>query len=166
MPVTPENFLRFGNARLDGDYIFLGNGSLQAPQIGDLRISYRAVTSGTVVTLFGKLAGETVEAYYHKGTPPLYRIMEGPRQTALAQMATEYRTNAWLVRMVGLLLMFVLVLSYGMWLGLEIDCGCFGLGNSHQPKTALIIDIGLLLACAVLYTCTRREGEASQSLVS
>ncbi len=53
--------------------------------------------------------------------------------------------------MVGMLLMFIGVLSYGLWLGLDIECGCFGLGESHKPSTALMIDIGLLCCCALLY---------------
>lgn len=29
----------------------------------------------------------------------------------------------------GLLVFFMAVVSYGMWLGLDIDCGCFGAGD-------------------------------------
>jgi uncharacterized membrane protein YphA (DoxX/SURF4 family) len=59
--------------------------------------------------------------------------------------------RAALACMIALLLMFIGVLSYGLWLGLDIECGCFGLGESHKPGTALMIDIGLLCCCALLY---------------
>ncbi|MEJ2656596.1 MAG: MauE/DoxX family redox-associated membrane protein [Desulfobacterales bacterium] len=32
----------------------------------------------------------------------------------------------------GLLILFMAVLSYGIWLGLDIDCGCFG---TQDPKS-------------------------------
>ncbi len=32
----------------------------------------------------------------------------------------------------GLTLMFIAVLSYGIWLGLDIDCGCFGVGDPER----------------------------------
>jgi uncharacterized membrane protein YphA (DoxX/SURF4 family) len=60
--------------------------------------------------------------------------------------------------MVGLLVMFIGVLSYGVWLGLDIECGCFGLGESHEPGTALVIDIGLLCCCGLLFTLQRVTG--------
>ena len=34
-----------------------------------------------------------------------------------------------LILLTGLLSLFAAVLGYGIWLGLEIECGCFGLGG-------------------------------------
>ena len=56
----------------------------------------------------------------------------------------------------GLLLLFIGVLAYGMWLGLDIDCGCFGKDEPEHKffsnlKVALIRDLFLLLPVAYLY---------------
>lgn len=52
-----------------------------------------------------------------------------------------------------LLLVFIAVLSYAVWLGLDIDCGCFGPEDPerqafHGLKTALVRDIAMLLPLA------------------
>jgi hypothetical protein len=56
----------------------------------------------------------------------------------------------------GLLFLFIGVLSYSLWLGFDIDCGCFG---PNEPKhtffsslrSALYRDLFLLLPAAYLY---------------
>lgn len=52
-----------------------------------------------------------------------------------------------------LLLLFVAVLSYAIWVGLDIDCGCFGPEDPesqafHGLKTSLVRDIAMLLLLA------------------
>jgi uncharacterized membrane protein YphA (DoxX/SURF4 family) len=59
-----------------------------------------------------------------------------------------------------LLLLFIGVLGYGLWLGLDIDCGCFGKDDPEHRffsnlKIALLRDLFLLLPVAYLY---RRGG--------
>jgi hypothetical protein len=61
-----------------------------------------------------------------------------------------------LIVIFGLLLLFVGVLSYGLWLGLDIDCGCFGKDDPEHKffsnlKVALLRDLVLLLPVAYLY---------------
>jgi hypothetical protein len=58
--------------------------------------------------------------------------------------------------LLGLLLLFIGTLSYGLWLGLDIDCGCFGKDDlEHQYfsnlRVALYRDLFLLLPVAYLY---------------
>ncbi len=55
-----------------------------------------------------------------------------------------------------LMLLFVAVLCYGIYLGLDIDCGCFGPDDPeqlafHNLREAVIRDLLLLLACGYLY---------------
>lgn len=59
-----------------------------------------------------------------------------------------------------LLLIFITILSYAIWLGLDIDCGCFGPEDPesqafHGLKTALIRDIAILLPLAYSFWCHR-----------
>jgi uncharacterized membrane protein YphA (DoxX/SURF4 family) len=56
----------------------------------------------------------------------------------------------------GLLILFVSVLSYGIWLGLDIDCGCFGPQDPeskafHRLWTALVRDMNMLLVIFYLF---------------
>ena len=65
--------------------------------------------------------------------------------------------QAWALHAVtGLLVMFIAVLAYGLWMGLDVDCGCFGPsdpeGDHHTGALAAIYrDLVMLLGAAVLY---------------
>lgn len=62
----------------------------------------------------------------------------------------------WAIAVIGgLTLMFIAVLSYGIWLGLDVDCGCFGAGDPEHKAysslhSALIKDLVLLVGIAYL----------------
>ena len=56
----------------------------------------------------------------------------------------------------GLLLLFVAVLGYGIRMGLDVDCGCFGPDEPEADafyglRSALYRDLIVLLAAAFLY---------------
>jgi len=61
-----------------------------------------------------------------------------------------------LTAITGLLLLFVVVLGYGILLGLDIDCGCFGPGDPearafHGLRAAFYRDIILIAGVLYLY---------------
>ena len=47
--------------------------------------------------------------------------------------------------------MFIVVLTYGILLGLDIDCGCFGARLKLPLQTQLVIDLVLVLWCGLVY---------------
>jgi uncharacterized membrane protein YphA (DoxX/SURF4 family) len=58
--------------------------------------------------------------------------------------------------MTGLMLIFMAVLAYGIHLGLDVDCGCFGPEDPeakafHGLQGALLRDLGLMVAIFYLY---------------
>ncbi len=62
------------------------------------------------------------------------------------------------------LLGFVAVLLYGIARGLDVDCACFGPADPEAPtslKGALVRDLGLLAACALLYLSDSRKPSAA-----
>lgn len=70
---------------------------------------------------------------------------------------------------VGLLLLFMFVLGYGIQLGLDVDCGCYGPGDPegtayHGLKEALLRDALLLLACCYVYVWRRATGARPRRL--
>ena len=74
----------------------------------------------------------------------------------------------------ALVMVFLCVLGYGIILGLDIECGCFGAGDGRTSLTltqAAMVDSVLLVACAGLAWATRGrplrcgDGESDQGMV-
>jgi len=56
----------------------------------------------------------------------------------------------------GLLMLFMAILSYGIWLGLDVDCGCFGPRDPeseafHSLRPALYRDFVMIAGVIYLY---------------
>ncbi len=59
--------------------------------------------------------------------------------------------------------LFIAILGYGIWMGLDVDCGCFGPGDPeaeafHGLRQSLYRDLAMLVGVVYLYTwrCRRR----------
>lgn len=64
-----------------------------------------------------------------------------------------------LLAAVMILLVFLSVLVYGLALGLDIDCGCFGTAFSVELKYQLLIDLGLVGWCGLVHATSRCPGQ-------
>lgn len=95
-------------------YIFKGFGTLDAPEVGDIRIRYSALPADQEVTVFGQLNGTSITPYIGEKNSKLYRIFSGTRDESLSQMSTEHTQSTWGLRILGFILMWV---SLGMLLG-------------------------------------------------
>ncbi len=56
----------------------------------------------------------------------------------------------------GLLLLFIVVLGYGIWMGLDVDCGCFGSEDPeaeafHGLRLSLFRDLAMLAGVIFIY---------------
>jgi hypothetical protein len=100
--------------KLAQGYLFKGKGTLSEPQVGDVRLSFGALTSGKKVTIFGKLIGSAIEPYLIKGETRFYRAISGTRDEAIAKLKQEYKVAGWMGRIIGFLM---------MWLGLFLLSG-------------------------------------------
>lgn len=63
----------------------------------------------------------------------------------------------------GLLVMFIAILGYGVWMGLGIDCGCFGPDDPeakafHGLRLSLYRDLVMLAGIAFIYGWRRYRG--------
>lgn len=72
---------------------------------------------------------------------------------AAVQLIRAKKSGLWLTAV--LMIIFIAVLSYGLWLGLDIDCGCFGPEDAEHEafsglRTALFRD--LLMCIPILYS--------------
>jgi hypothetical protein len=88
-------------------YLYSGSTSLASPQLGDERVSFKALPSGTNVTIFGQSNNGTLAAYTDPNNHTLYRLLDGDRQTAIATMHNQYQTTAWILRAVGIGLIWI-----------------------------------------------------------
>ena len=73
---------------------------------------------------------------------------------AAAGLLLEWRGS--LTAITLMMILFLAVLGYGIYLGLDIDCGCFGPDDPehiafHNLRGAFVRDIFLLCACGYLY---------------
>jgi len=79
-------------------------------------------------------------------------------ELALAYVLWKQKSWAMLATS-ALLLGFVGVLSYGVAIGLDIECGCFGSGYKLKLKQQLGVDLVLLLWCLCTHWFLRNEKE-------
>jgi uncharacterized membrane protein YphA (DoxX/SURF4 family) len=61
-----------------------------------------------------------------------------------------------LTGIMGLLILFIAILGYGIWLGLDVDCGCFGPHDPeseafHSLRPALYRDFAMIAGVIFLY---------------
>ena len=88
-----------------------------------------------------------------------------PALEILAAIGLLFDVRGSLVVVTGLLLLFLAILSYGIWLGLDIDCGCFGPGDPEGEaykgiRPALYRDIVLVVGVAYLYVWRVRRSSS------
>ncbi len=99
-----------------------------------------------VIAAYGLLPGELV-------VPAALLLICAELLGALG-LLLEWRGS--LAAMTLMILVFLVVLGYGIYLGLDIDCGCFGPNDPehlafHDLRSAFLRDIFLLCACSYLY---------------
>jgi len=145
--ITSDNFVPSINTRLEGDYIYVGEGTPRNPRLGDVRISYSAVRVGTTATLFGRLNGDSIGPYFYTGQKQFYRAIAGSREEAIAQIATEQHMTTWILRLAGFLMMWIgLCLFFGpVNAVLDFIPLLGGLGRSVVGISMLPIALGLSL---------------------
>ena len=141
-PVAPAAPLK-NLALADSSYLFSGNGSLGSPQLGDVRISYKALPAGSNVTVFGLLNGSSLSRYTNAQNNSLYNLEWGDRNTAIATLHNQYETLTWILRGVGILMIWV---GFMMLLGpLNILLDFLPIAGEISSGISLIITLPLAL---------------------
>lgn len=106
--------LQNAGQKLVGEYIFIGKGTPEQPEIGDIRIQFAAVPNKAGVTVFGTQQGNAIVPYMYRGESSFFRALEGDRATAIAQLQAEHNMITWILRIAGFLM---------MWLGMCLVLG-------------------------------------------
>lgn len=105
------------------------------------------------ISAFAASVGDFGLVYDPLVYPTAWTIAGAELLTGLA-LAVNLR-GSFLVAL-ALLGLFIGVLSFGVWMGLDIHCGCFGPGYHVSLKQQLFTDAGLLLWWAVVYAAHKR----------
>jgi Transmembrane protein 43 len=136
-PVTLESSsLVYGSktgAKLDGGYIFIpktpfsyygSSSGIGNPKVGDVRISYSALSNNIDVTAFGKLEDGKLVSFTAKKSlksdAKIYHVRSGSLEDAIESLHSEHTTKGWIFRILGFMM---------MW---------FGLGLLFGPISALL----------------------------
>ena len=120
---------------LGGVFLFSGAAKIMAP-----------ITFATLINAYGILPEDT--------TLPFAVLLAGFE--IIAGMGLIFDIKGSLASVSGLLVMFIAVLGYGIHMGLDIDCGCFGPDEPeaaafHGLRTALYRDIAMIGGVVFLY---------------
>jgi hypothetical protein len=108
VPLSAENLLPDSGATQSGQYLFLGEGTLSDPKVGDIRITYESLNPGINATVFGELAGNnTIASHLGPRNISIYRLFPGSRAEAIATLATEHKILTWVLRGGGFLMMWI-----------------------------------------------------------
>jgi hypothetical protein len=116
---TQNSRIRGGAQRLER-YIFQGSGTPQTPNIGDLRICYSGLPVNTPVTVFGQLDQTQISPYVYRQTP-IYRLLPGSREEAIATLTQEHTLWTWIFRAGGFLMMWFGLMLVGSPLSAFVD---------------------------------------------
>ena len=106
---------------------------------------------------FAQRVGDFGLVYDALVTPTAWTIVSAE---LLIGIALVLHLRGGLICAVALLLLFIGVLTYGMALGLDVECGCFGPAIHVSLGTQLLTDLGLLLLCAIIYGTERQRSNA------
>jgi len=106
VPLTNNSLVQGVNGRVNEDYLYMGRGTPQNPQVGDVRIRFSGVPSGLNVTTFGKQDGSSIVPFLG-GDDQLYLSHDGDRAGAIESLHTSYQMIGWVFRVVGFMMMWI-----------------------------------------------------------
>lgn len=99
---------------------------------------------------------------------PVAILMPAAEVIAGAALLVDIRGSLAVIAL--LLLLFMAILGYGMWMGLGVDCGCFGPEDPeaaafHGLRRAFFRDAAMLGVVGYIYWLRRRQGIRPAPLV-
>jgi uncharacterized membrane protein len=133
-----------------------------------LILSATFLTSGVIKLAAPQSFAVIIDAY---GLLPTSSVMPAALLLSILEilagvgLITDRRGS--LALMTALMLIFMAVLAYGIHMGLDVDCGCFGPEDPeakafHGLRSALYRDMGLMGAIIFLCLRRRRKGEEAE----
>ena len=110
--LTEENSGKIEHSKLiteeGNSKIYVGKGTKSTPKIGDLKISFKSITSGQHYSIISKQIGTTFESF-HTSTETTINLITPGNKSAEVMFIEEQEKNtvmAWILRLSGFLMMF------------------------------------------------------------
>jgi hypothetical protein len=132
---TMELLYRMFRWTLGGIFIYAGGSKLLEPEIFAVLIeAYGIVPEGLLMSVALGL--------------PLLEVIAG--------IGLLFDIRGSLALITGLLVLFMVVLGYGIWMGLDVDCGCFGPDDPeaeafHGLRLSLFRDLLMMAGVFFIY---------------
>ena len=120
------------------------------------------IYAGTIKLLAPRNFAVLIEAY---GIVPdgllMFVAIFLPALEVVAGIGLLFDIEGSLAVIAGLLALFIAILGYGIWMGLDVDCGCFGpddpeAGAFQGLRQSLYRDMAMLAGIALIYGWRRR----------
>ncbi len=89
------------------NYLFIWNGTIQSPQVWDMRISYKVIHSDTFSTIFWKVQWKEIVRYTHDEESSIYHLFDTDRESSIETLHTEFLMMLWIMRGVWFLMMWI-----------------------------------------------------------
>lgn len=110
IPLNSQNvILQNGLKLVSSNYLYAGKGTLENPEIGDIRIKYLTLDNPLQTgTVFGQMdrVNKKIVPYFESKDVGLYRMFIGTRDSAISELSYEYQFTTWMLRLAGFLLMW------------------------------------------------------------
>lgn len=87
-----------------------------------------------------------------------------PLLEVIAGIGILFDIRGSLAAIAGLLVLFIVVLGYGIWMGLDVDCGCFGPEDPeaeafHGLRLSLYRDLAMMAGVIFIHGWRRYHGK-------
>lgn len=105
------------NESVSGGLIYRQNsqtGTINQPGVGDVRITYKAITNSDNGVLMGSFENNSFVSFMTDKDNTLYRFFAGvdTKNHAVNILQDEYKTALWMFRLIGFLMMFIGLLLF------------------------------------------------------
>lgn len=150
--ILPE----FRSNKNDEHSLFIGNGTLNDPQVGDIRLSYKALSKNIQATVFGSLgnSNQLIPYTVPGNSKTFYRLFESTKEQAVATLKKEHSIFTWIFRVVGFLMMWIGLSLVAEPLSVLLDLVPF-LGDLSRTFTGFItFSIAFILSSLTIFIST------------
>jgi uncharacterized membrane protein YphA (DoxX/SURF4 family) len=115
------------------------------------------IYAGSTKLLEPEIFAVLIEAYGFIPEGLLMPVAIGlPLLEVIAGIGLLFDIRGSLALIAGLLVLFMMILGYGIWMGLDVDCGCFGPEDPeaeafHGLRLSLIRDLFMMTGVFFIY---------------
>lgn len=159
--LTEDNVDLSGGAEIVDNYIFMGSGTLDSPEEGDVRISFTVIEDNFTGTVLGSLKNSTLLPYEGEEGETMYALYDGSLDDAMQTLATQDTARTWVIRIIGAILYWVAITAL-----LFLSARAYGLIKPFAVfLTRFLLGLGAIPAALVAAMLTALTAGWAHSIV-